>query len=63
MRLVRLVVAGIAVGAVAGFAGALLRPRSVHSSPGAQLPVHDPARLPEQAGEPMPAVASGEATR
>ena len=30
MRLVRLVLAGIAVGAVGGFVAALLRPRSVH---------------------------------
>ncbi len=31
MRLARLVAAGLALGALAGFVGALLRPRSVHS--------------------------------
>ncbi len=31
MRLVRLVAAGLVLGALAGFLGALLRPRSVHS--------------------------------
>ena len=61
MRLVRLVVAGIAIGAVAGFAAALLRPRSVHSSPGAEITTADPVPLPEREDEPVPAAASGEA--
>ncbi len=60
MRLVRLVVAGIAIGAFAGFAGALLRPRSVHSSPGASITTGDPVPLPEREHEPV-AAASGEA--
>ena len=33
MRLVRLVAAGLVLGAFAGFLGALLRPRSVHRPP------------------------------
>ena len=63
MRLVRLVVAGMALGAVAGFAAALLRPRSVHSSPGARITTADPVPLPERDGEPIPATATGEAPR
>ena len=39
MRLVRLVVAGIVLGAVAGFAAALLRPRTVHRSPVAEASI------------------------
>jgi hypothetical protein len=33
MRLVRLVAAGLVLGALAGFLGALLRPRSLHRPP------------------------------
>jgi hypothetical protein len=58
MRLVRLVVAGIVLGAVGGYVAALLRPRTVHRNlvadsfdPKAGF---DPAPLPEQAdGEPL----------
>jgi hypothetical protein len=35
MRLVRLVVAGVVLGAIGGYAAALLRPRTVHRRPGA----------------------------
>jgi hypothetical protein len=52
MRLVRLVVAGVAVGAVGGYVGALLRPRTVHRNPAADLGVLDarldPVPLPER---------------
>ena len=51
MRLVRLVVAGVALGAVAGYAAALLRPRTVHRSPAADVAGDlgvDPAPLPER---------------
>jgi hypothetical protein len=55
MRLVRLVVAGVAVGAVGGYVGALLRPRTVHRNPAADLsildPGLDPGPLPERRGE------------
>ena len=37
MRLVRLVVAGVALGAVGGYVAALLRPRTVHRNPAADL--------------------------
>jgi hypothetical protein len=47
MRLVRLVVAGLVVGAVGGFTAALLRPRTVHSGPSSALPELDPAPLPD----------------
>jgi hypothetical protein len=60
MRLVRLVVAGIAIGAVAGFAAALLRPRSAHGSPG--VVTAESAPLPEREVAPVPA-ASGEVPR
>lgn len=54
MRLVRLVVAGIVLGAVGGFFAALLRPRTVHRNLVADAPGGDPAPLPEQAhGEPV----------
>ena len=58
MRLVRLVVAGIVLGAVGGYVAELLRPRTVHrnlvaDSFGRQAGL-DPAPLPEQAdGEPL----------
>jgi hypothetical protein len=58
MRLVRLVVAGIVLGAVGGYLAALLRPRTVHrnlvADPGVGEPGRDPAPLPERvAGEPL----------
>ncbi|HYY09795.1 MAG TPA: hypothetical protein VE781_02595 [Kineosporiaceae bacterium] len=54
MRLVRLVVAGIVLGAVGGFAAALLRPRTVHRNLVADVSGADPAPLPEQVdGEPL----------
>jgi hypothetical protein len=62
MRLVKLVVAGVAVGAVGGYVGALLRPRTVHRNPAADGSIEgflDPAPLPEQ---PEGGVASELAT-
>jgi hypothetical protein len=54
MRLVRLVVAGIVLGAVGGFVAALLRPRTVHRNLVANGSTSDPAPLPEQVdGEPL----------
>jgi hypothetical protein len=58
MRLVRLVVAGIVLGAVGGYAAALLRPRTVHRNlvtEGFDREVAlDPAPLPERGdGEPL----------
>jgi hypothetical protein len=58
MRLVRLVVAGIVLGAVGGYVAALLRPRTVHRNLVAsnfdQQAAFDPAPLPERAdGEPL----------
>jgi hypothetical protein len=47
MRLVKLVVAGVAVGAVGGYVGALLRPRTVHRNPAADLAFLEPAPLPD----------------
>jgi hypothetical protein len=47
MRLVRPVVAGVVLGAIGGYAAALLRPRTVHRSPAVDdlppLPEHDEA--------------------
>jgi hypothetical protein len=59
MRLVRLVLAGIVLGAVGGYVAALLRPRTVHRNLVADAfggeGGLDPAPLPERAdGEPMP---------
>ena len=59
MRLVRLVVAGIVLGAVGGYVAALLRPRTVHRNLVADAldreALLDPAPLPERADdEPMP---------
>jgi len=48
MRLVRLVVAGIVLGAVGGYAAALLRPRTVHRSAAAEFPGLDFPPLPER---------------
>ena len=59
MRLVRLVVAGIVLGAVGGYVAALLRPRTVHRNLVAdsfdRQGTLDPAPLPERAdGERLP---------
>ena len=48
MRLVRPVVAGVVLGAIGGYAAALLRPRSVHRSPAADIPGLDLPPLPER---------------
>jgi hypothetical protein len=48
MRLVRLVVAGIVLGAVGGYAAALLRPRTVHRNPAVERPGLDLPPLPER---------------
>ena len=58
MRLVRLVVAGIVLGAVGGYLAALLRPRTVHRNLVAdgfeREGGFDPAPLPERSdGEPL----------
>jgi hypothetical protein len=58
MRLVRLVVAGIVLGAVGGYVAALLRPRTVHRNLVADRSGReagpDPAPLPERIeGEPL----------
>jgi hypothetical protein len=59
MRLVRLVVAGIVLGAVGGYVAALLRPRTVHRNLVADSAAYDPAPLPEQAaGHPLPELPS-----
>jgi hypothetical protein len=48
MRLVRPVVAGIVLGAIGGYAAALLRPRTVHRSPGVDVLGLDLPPLPER---------------
>jgi hypothetical protein len=54
MRLVRLVVAGIVLGAVGGYLAALLRPRTVHRNLVAGASGRDTAPLPERIeGEPL----------
>ena len=58
MRLVRLVVAGIVLGAVGGYVAALLRPRTVHRNLVGDSfdgeAAFDPAPLPERIdGEPL----------
>ena len=59
MRLVRLVVAGIVLGAVGGFVAALLRPRTVHRNLVADASGADPAPLPERVhGEPLTELGS-----
>ena len=58
MRLVRLVVAGIVLGAVGGYVAALLRPRTVHRNLVADPAGFDPAPLPEQPGHPLPELPS-----
>ncbi len=59
MRLVRLVVAGIVLGAVGGFVAALLRPRTVHRNLVADSTAYDPGPLPEQpADQSLPELPS-----
>ena len=63
MRLVRLVVAGIVLGAVGGYVAELLRPRTVHRNLVADSLAGqdglDPVPLPERAGdEPLPELPS-----
>ena len=48
MRLVRSVVAGVVLGAIGGYAAALLRPRTVHRSPAADVFGTDVPLLPER---------------
>jgi hypothetical protein len=50
MRLVRSVVAGIVLGAIGGYAAALLRPRTVHRNPAGVIPGLDTPTLPETDG-------------
>jgi len=52
MRLVRLMLGGIVLGAIGGFVIALLRPRGVHRNLAADLAAMDPAPLPERMGDP-----------
>jgi hypothetical protein len=52
MRLVRLVLGGIVLGAIGGYAAALLRPRTVHRNLVADLAGMDTAPLPERSGDP-----------
>lgn len=57
MRLVRLVVAGVVLGAVGGYAAALLRPRAVHRSRAAADPGErplDPAPAPDRVDDATP---------
>ena len=55
MRLVRLVVAGVVLGAVGGYVAALLRPRTVHrnlvTDSFDRVGELDPAPLPERADD------------
>jgi hypothetical protein len=51
MRLVRLALGGIVVGAVGGYVAALLRPRSVHRNLAADLAAMDPMPLPERTAD------------
>ena len=51
MRLVRLVAAGLVLGAFAGFLGALLRPRSLHRPPAPHDVGEPPAGAPP--GDPV----------
>jgi hypothetical protein len=55
MRLVRSVVAGVVLGAIGGYAAALLRPRRVYRSAGAGIPGFDLPPLPERYDEAAPA--------
>ncbi len=58
MRLVRLVATGLVLGALAGFLGALLRPRSVHSY--RPVPV---GSIPDPGGIPRPRAVEPQAAR
>jgi hypothetical protein len=51
MRLVRLALGGIVLGAVGGYVAALLRPRRVHRNLAAELAAMDPVPLPERTGD------------
>lgn len=63
MRLARLVAAGLALGAVAGFVGALLRPRSVHTYHPEALVEHSAVTTRRDATvQVAPRTADGEAT-
>ncbi|HVN12450.1 MAG TPA: hypothetical protein VMT69_10170 [Kineosporiaceae bacterium] len=58
MRLVRVVLGGIVLGAVGGYVAALLRPRTVHGNPAADVAADvgvDTAPLPERVGGPASA--------
>ena len=59
MRLVRLVVAGIVLGAVGGFAAALLRPRTVHRAPDTSWLAAGAPPLPEREDDPVPVAVTG----
>jgi hypothetical protein len=59
MRLVRLVVAGIVLGALGGFVGALLRPRTVHRAPATDWLAAGRAPLPEREDEPVALAVTG----
>ena len=48
MRLVRSVAAGIVLGAIGGYAAALLRPRTVHRRPVTEVPRFEAPPLAEQ---------------
>jgi len=64
MRLVRSVVAGVVLGAVGGYAAALLRPRSVHRAPAAVLPDFDPPPLSDRdSGIPSVEIHAAEVRR
>jgi len=67
MRLVRLVVAGVVLGAVGGFVVALLRPRAVHRNPAGDLGARDQVPLPERDDVTFPELSTvpdtGEAHR
>jgi hypothetical protein len=60
MRLVRLVVAGVALGAVGGYVAALLRPRTVHRNPAADLAEDLAGDLAELGSAPLPERRNGE---
>jgi hypothetical protein len=64
MRLVRSVVAGVVLGALGGYAAALLRPRSVHRAPAALVPEFDPAPLSDHdSGTPSVEIVAAEVRR
>ena len=63
MRLVRLVAAGIVLGAVGGYAAALLRPRTVHRNPAAEFAGLDLGPLPEQDVAELPELDAAQVRR